>query len=609
MKPASDDDGRVTRKCRYNCARLGRANVCARYPARDGVDRCKNLWFHTACATVRTCEPARIVNRKRINAAGSIGGVAQHPVDVRDGNVGVGGDRHGNGAGRRVGVDVIRVDGTLVDCDRRDDGYVAGVEQREKRRRVDGYNLADETQVAPRGRTRRPHANERAVLSAQPECRNPALQKSAHEAFVCRRAQHRLGNLERPLVGDAQPVHAVGHQAYSHERAVDLRPAAVHEDDGVPGGAESGDLEQKRGIGFASHGVSAVLEHDFHAGATRRPSLLAKLCNICINIQHMYALAPAPALHERHLLAVDDLTARELETVLRLAAYLKFRRPGEQAQVLRGKTLAMLFEKPSLRTRVSFEVAMTQLGGHVVFAQGSEFSIGTRETPEDAARVLSRYADAIVIRTHAHEPLQRFASAAGVPVINGLSAAAHPCQALADMLTLQERFGSLQGLRVAYLGDAKNNVAVSLAQAAVLCGATVHFGAPPSHRPSEEFLAQLRDLGKAQGGGARAFTSPVRAVRGVDAIYTDVWTSMGEEAATERNRAVLAPYRVTDALFAHAAPHAVFMHCLPAHRGEEASAQVVDGPRSIIFDQAENRMHAQKAVLLALLTDLKGFPV
>ncbi len=322
----------------------------------------------------------------------------------------------------------------------------------------------------------------------------------------------------------------------------------------------------------------------------------------------MYALAPAPSLRGRHLLTVDDLTATDIAGLLRLAGYLKYRRLGEQAQVLRGKTLAMLFEKPSLRTRVSFEVAMTQLGGHVIFAQGNEFSIGTRETPEDAARVLSRYADAIVIRTHAHEPLQRFACAAGVPVINGLSALAHPCQALADMLTLQERFGSLQGLHIAYLGDANNNVALSLAQAAVMCGATIHFGCPPSHRPSEQFLAHLKRLGKPHRGSARAFSSAVRAVRGVDAVYTDVWTSMGEEAATERNRAVLSPYRVNETLFSHAAPHAVFLHCLPAHRGEEVTEQIIDGPRSVVFDQAENRMHAQKAVLVALLTDLKGFP-
>jgi ornithine carbamoyltransferase len=323
----------------------------------------------------------------------------------------------------------------------------------------------------------------------------------------------------------------------------------------------------------------------------------------------MLAIAPAPSLWGRSLLAVDDLAASEVAAILRLAAYLKQRPLNEQAPVLRGKTLAMLFEKPSLRTRVSFEVAMTQLGGHVLFAQGNEFSIGKRETPEDAARVLSRYADAIVIRTHDHEPLQRFAAAATVPVINGLSALAHPCQALADLLTIQERFGALQGLHIAFLGDARNNVAASLAQAAVLSGATIHFGAPASHRPSEEFIASLKRLGKPYGGNARAFTSAVRAVRGVDAVYTDVWTSMGEEAATERNRAALLPYRVTEALFEHAAPHAVFMHCLPAHRGEEVTAQVIDGPRSVVFDQAENRMHAQKAVLAAFLTELRGFPV
>jgi len=323
----------------------------------------------------------------------------------------------------------------------------------------------------------------------------------------------------------------------------------------------------------------------------------------------MYVLAPAPTLYGRHFLTVDDFSADELGALLRLAAYLKGRRVAEQSSVLPGKTLAMLFEKPSLRTRVSFEVAMTQLGGSVIFADGQEFLIGTRESPEDAARALSRYADAIVIRTHAHEPLERFANAATVPVINGLSAAAHPCQALADLLTMQERFGSLQGLTIAFLGDAKNNVAASLAQAAALAGATIHFGSPPSHRPSEQFLARLKVWGKANGGDARAFSSAVRAVRGADVIYTDVWTSMGEEAATERNRAVLSPFRVSEELFAHAAGHAVFMHCLPAHRGEEVTAGVIDGPRSVVFDQAENRMHAQKALLVALMTTLKGFPV
>jgi ornithine carbamoyltransferase len=323
----------------------------------------------------------------------------------------------------------------------------------------------------------------------------------------------------------------------------------------------------------------------------------------------MYAIAPAPALRGRHLLEITDLDAGEIGAILRLAAYLRARRASEQAAVLRGKTLAMLFEKPSLRTRVSFEVAMTQLGGQTVFARGDEFSIGKRESPEDAARVLSRYADAIVVRTHDHAPLQAFAAAATVPVINGLSAAAHPCQALADLLTLRDRFGSLEGLQVAFVGDASNNVAASLAQALVTSGAHVRFGCPPSHRPTEAALQRLSVLAKAHGGSVRAFGSSVRAVRGADAIYTDVWTSMGEEAAAERNAAQLLPFRVTARLFEYAAPHAIFLHCLPAHRGEEVAADVIDGARSAVFDQAENRMHAQKALLVALLCDLKGYPV
>ncbi len=317
----------------------------------------------------------------------------------------------------------------------------------------------------------------------------------------------------------------------------------------------------------------------------------------------------ASTLRWRNFLEVTDFTAGELERLLELSGYLKVQGRGEQRTLLRDRTLAMLFEKPSLRTRVSFEVAMTHLGGEVLFAQGAEFMVGTRETPEDAARVLSRYVDAIVVRTHEHEPLQRFAQAATVPVVNALSARAHPCQALSDMLTLRERFGGIAGLRVAYVGDARNNVATSFAEAAVLLGATVQFGCPPTHRPSESYLAKLDALGSRSGGSARAFTNAVRAVRGVDVVYTDVWTSMGEERYRERNDAMLRPYAVTEELFGYAQDSAVFMHCLPAHRGEETVAGVIDGPRSIVFDQAENRMHAQKALLVALLTELKGLPV
>jgi len=314
-------------------------------------------------------------------------------------------------------------------------------------------------------------------------------------------------------------------------------------------------------------------------------------------------------LKNRNVLTIPDLSATEIALVLNLALHFKNSRKTDQLPILRGKTLVMLFEKPSMRTRVSFEVGMTQLGGNSLFAQGSEFMLGARETPEDAARVLSRYADAIVIRTHAHEPLRRFADAATVPVINGLSAQAHPCQALADLLTIREAFGTLRGLRIAYIGDARNNVAVSLAQAAVLCGATVSFGSPTSHRPAESFLADLQRLGKPHGGDARAFSNAIRAVRDVDVVYTDVWTSMGEEESAERNAATLLPYSVTSKLMQAAAPHAIFLHCLPAHRGEEVEAAVIDGPKSAVFDQAENRLHAQKALLVALLTDLRGLPV
>jgi ornithine carbamoyltransferase len=325
----------------------------------------------------------------------------------------------------------------------------------------------------------------------------------------------------------------------------------------------------------------------------------------------MYAVAPAPGsfLQGRSLMRITDLSPQELAGVVRLARYLRPLPPAEQRSLLRGRTLALLFEKPSLRTRISFEVAMQQLGGETLFAAGDEFMVGTRESPEDAARVLSRYVDGIVIRTHEHAPLERFAAAATVPVINGLSALAHPCQAIGDMLTIEERFGTVEGLRIAYVGDAKNNVAASLAEAAVMLGASVQFGCPPTHRPSETYLAKLHSLGETSGAAARAFSNAIRAVRGADVVYTDVWTSMGEEQYRERNDAMLRPYAVTEELLAYAQPHAIFMHCLPAHRGEEVTDGVMEGPQSAVFDQAENRLHAQKALLVALLTDAKGMPI
>jgi ornithine carbamoyltransferase len=322
-------------------------------------------------------------------------------------------------------------------------------------------------------------------------------------------------------------------------------------------------------------------------------------------MQAMITLPAAARLRGRNVLTVTDLGGDELASLLALGQTLKAR-GREQMTLLRGKTLVMLFEKPSLRTRISFEAGMTQLGGHAIAVSGGDVGIGSRETPEDAARVLSRYGDAIVYRTHAHEPLVRFAGAATVPTINALSEAAHPCQAFADLLTIRERFGTLHGLRLAFVGDARNNVAASVTEAAALSGMSITFAAPPTHRPSDAFLARLVKLGAPHGVTARAFTSPIRAVRDVDVVYTDVWTSMGDEQFSERNVAALRPYQVDGKLMDAAAKHALFMHCLPAHRGEEVTAEVIDGPHSVVFDQAENRLHAQKALLLALCTDLRG---
>ena len=321
----------------------------------------------------------------------------------------------------------------------------------------------------------------------------------------------------------------------------------------------------------------------------------------------MISAAPVSRLLGRSLLRITDLSQAELVMLLNLASQIKAMPHREQHSLLPGRTLVMLFEKPSLRTRISFEVGMSQLGGTSIFAQGNEFGVGKRETPEDAARSLSRYANAIVIRMYDHPMLERLANASTVPVINALSQVAHPCQALADVLTIRERFGTLEGLRLAYIGDGRNNVAQSLAEAAAMAGVSITFGCPPTHRPSDAFLAKLAELGKSYNVTARAFTSPVRAVKEVDVVYTDVWTSMGDEQYAERNAAALLGYQVDSKLMKAAASHAIFMHCLPAHRGEEVTDEVMDGIQSVVFDQAENRMHAQKALLLALLTDLKGF--
>ena len=299
----------------------------------------------------------------------------------------------------------------------------------------------------------------------------------------------------------------------------------------------------------------------------------------------------------RDFISIEDLSADELQVVLVTAARLK----GEgYPNALAGQTLALLFEKPSLRTRVSFDVGMQRLGGHTVYLPQSEVGLGQREPVADVARVLSRYVHGIVARTYAHQTLVDLAEHASVPVINALSDETHPCQALADLQTINERKGGVQGVRIAFIGDG-NNVAVSLAQACALAGAHMTIASPPGYRIPEEVIIGAEEFARASGGSFRVIASPEEAVAGVDVVYTDVWTSMGQEDSYERRLQAFAEYQVTPELMALAHPDAIFMHDLPAHRGEEIVDAVIEGPQSAVFDQAENRLHSQAAILLLLL--------
>ncbi|MGQ9927783.1 MAG: ornithine carbamoyltransferase [Chloroflexaceae bacterium] len=307
----------------------------------------------------------------------------------------------------------------------------------------------------------------------------------------------------------------------------------------------------------------------------------------------------------QHYLSAGDLSRSEAEALLERAAWLKteFRANGGGAHAglpLRGKTLALVFEKPSLRTRVAFEAGMTQLGGHGSYLSANDIDMGGRESVPDVARNLSRWVQAIAARVFRHATVETLARYASVPVINALSDREHPCQALADMLTLREHFGTLQGLRLAYVGDG-NNVCHSLLLLGATLGLDLAVACPPDYRPDPEILERAEGLARASGARIAISAAPSEAVGGADAVYTDVWTSMGQEHETARRRPIFAPYQVNPALMALAAPQAVFMHCLPAHRGEEVTAEVIDGPQSVVFEQAENRLHVQKALILSLL--------
>jgi ornithine carbamoyltransferase len=303
--------------------------------------------------------------------------------------------------------------------------------------------------------------------------------------------------------------------------------------------------------------------------------------------------ARGPALVEgrlgpRHFLDIDRLDSTELRAILDIGVACK---NGRRDRSLAGKTLAMIFEKPSTRTRVSFEVAMRQLGGDTIYLNTLDSQLGRGETVADTARVLSRYVDAIMIRTNHPQKLEELAQHATVPVINGLTDASHPCQIMADVMTLQEKKGSLAGRTVAWSGDG-NNVATSWVHAAVRFGFALRLACPRELSPSPALL----DWARNEGGDVSLTVEPGAAAAGADCVVTDTWVSMGDEAGGTRHN-LLAPYRVDEALMAQAKPDAIFMHCLPVKRGEEVTAGVVDGPQSVVWDEAENRLHAQKGIL------------
>lgn len=304
----------------------------------------------------------------------------------------------------------------------------------------------------------------------------------------------------------------------------------------------------------------------------------------------------------KHFIDLNDLSADEIWHILERARTLKQDYvQGVRSPVLAGRTLGMVFQKPSLRTRVSFDVGMYQLGGYAVYLSPQEIGLGQRESIADVARVLSGYVDAIMARTFAHAHVLELAAHARVPVINGLSDYNHPCQALADLLTIWEQKGQLKDIRLAYVGDG-NNVARSLLVAAAKLGMELRLGTPPAYALPAEDLGRVEADARQSGARLHMTHDPQEAVAGADVIYTDVWVSMGQDTERTERLAVFPPYQVNESLLALADSEAVVLHCLPAHRGEEITASVADGAQSLIFAQSENRLHAQKGLLVELLT-------
>ena len=314
--------------------------------------------------------------------------------------------------------------------------------------------------------------------------------------------------------------------------------------------------------------------------------------------------SPAEALAGRDYCSVADFSTAEIAAVMDLAHAVKAR-PQDYRWALDAKQMVMFFEKASLRTRLTFEAAMNTLGGSAMFVDHTQSPIGERESVADMARNVERWVSAIVLRTYAHETITEMAEIAACPVINALSDLEHPCQALADFMTVEESFGSAKGVKFTYVGDG-NNVCHSLMLMGAQLGAHCTVGSPKNYGPKADIVAKARAIAIQTGGSIELVNDPIAAVTGADAIYTDVCTSMGFEHEATKRAPIFKPFQVNEQLMSYAAPHAVFMHCLPAHRNAEVTDAVMDGPQSVIFDQAENRMHAQKALLLMLLGGKAG---
>ena len=301
----------------------------------------------------------------------------------------------------------------------------------------------------------------------------------------------------------------------------------------------------------------------------------------------------------RDLVSCQDFSPQETSALFELTNIIKHR-PADFRGALAGKQLVLFFEKASLRTRLTFEAGMASLGGTSLFMDQTRSRLGEREPVCDIARNVERWVDGVVLRTYEHSTITEMAQNTRIPVINALSDVEHPCQAYADFFTLQEKFGDLRQAHLAYVGDG-NNVAHSLMLAAASLGTSISVATPKGYEPDAMITAAAKAIGRTTGAIIDITNNPAAAVTGANAIYTDVWTSMGQENEAAERKQIFAPYQVNQELFAMAAPNALFMHCLPAHRGEEVAAEVIDSPRSIVFDQAENRMHVQKAILLMLL--------